>query len=151
MKNKEINTFRDRHFFLSNFYPSKIIYNGLGYATAEHFFQSRKVGGLWDRRDTINASTPKLAKKQGRKVLLRSDWDEIKDDIMLIAVRLKFLQNKDLAEKLMETGETHLIEGNYWHDNYWGDCHCDKCKTKHGLNLLGYTLMIVRNELLIAE
>ena len=35
------------------------------------------------RRAIANASTPGLAKKMGRSVSLRPDWEDIKDDIML--------------------------------------------------------------------
>ena len=40
-----------------------------------------------------------------------------------------------------------LIEGNTWHDNYWGDCSCNRCKSKSGENMLGILLMELRDKL----
>lgn len=37
-----------------------------------------------------------------------------------------------------------IVEGNYWHDNYWGNCTCDKCKNIEGQNKLGKILMKIR-------
>jgi len=59
----------------------------------------------------------------------------------------KFSQNEDLKEKLLNTGEIYLEEGNWWHDNYWGQCNCYRCRNIHGLNKLGKILMQVRDEL----
>ena len=44
------------------------------------------------------------------------------------------------------TGDAELIEGNTWHDNYWGVCSCSKCNGR-GKNRLGKLLMKVREEL----
>jgi len=77
---------------------------------------------------------------------LRSDWDEIKDSIMLEIVRIKFNSHKDLADKLLATEDKILIEGNTWHDKYWGICYCEKCNGE-GKNVLGGILMQVRSEL----
>jgi hypothetical protein len=40
-----------------------------------------------------------------------------------------------------------LIEGNWWHDNFYGSCTCNKCVNK-GENNLGKILMKIREELL---
>ena len=83
-----------------------------------------------------------------RLTLVRYDWDEIKGEVMLPIVREKFKQNPDLAEKLLATGNAYLIEGNYWHDNYFGICTCKECHHKgEGKNVLGRILMQVRDEL----
>jgi predicted NAD-dependent protein-ADP-ribosyltransferase YbiA (DUF1768 family) len=43
-----------------------------------------------------------------------------------------------------------MIEGNWWHDNFWGDCYCNNKSGKHpeclkpGLNKLGLLLMNLR-------
>lgn len=65
---------------------------------------------------------------------------------MLIALRKKF-NNSVLKKKLLATGDALLIEGNTCHDNYWGDCKCEKCKDIKGENRLGQLLMQVREEL----
>jgi ribA/ribD-fused uncharacterized protein len=92
------------------------------------------------------APTPGKAKRLGRAITLRTDWETVKYDIMLMGLRLKFC-DKELREKLRKTGDEMLVEGNYWHDNIWGDCSCDACKNRPGRNELGKLLMQVRNEI----
>jgi ribA/ribD-fused uncharacterized protein len=96
------------------------------------------------------APTPGEAKRMGNRVILRSDWEDVKVDIMTEIVFRKFTQNEKLKKKLLATGDMELVEGNYWHDNIWGDCYCDKCKSTNGQNILGIILMEVR-ELLRGE
>jgi predicted NAD-dependent protein-ADP-ribosyltransferase YbiA (DUF1768 family) len=50
----------------------------------------------------------------------------------------------ELKQKLVNTGEILLVEGNCWHDNFWGDCYCPKCFNRMGKNMLGRLLMKVR-------
>jgi ribA/ribD-fused uncharacterized protein len=89
------------------------------------------------------AGTPGKAKKLGRKVKIRPDWESVKVFIMEELLRLKF-SNPDLLRRLVQTnGE--LVEGNTWHDNFWGDCNCNKCKAK-GVNMLGKLLVKIRSE-----
>ena len=64
-------------------------------------------------------------------------------------LRLKFAQPY-LRDLLIATGEQKLIEGNYWHDNFWGSCSCEKCGDK-GENHLGRLLMKLRSEYKNAE
>jgi predicted NAD-dependent protein-ADP-ribosyltransferase YbiA (DUF1768 family) len=59
----------------------------------------------------------------------------------------KFSQNVELKEKLLATGNKHLIEGTYWHDNCWGDCYCEDCVDIVGENRLGEILMEIRSDL----
>ena len=80
------------------------------------------------------------AKKAGREIICRSDWKEIKDSVMELALRIKF-QNKVLCEKLLNTGNSELVEGNWWGDTYWGVCE------GKGENRLGKILMKIRDEL----
>jgi hypothetical protein len=56
---------------------------------------------------------------------------------------------KELRKKLLATGDATLIEGNYWHDNYWGVCTCENCVSNGivGRNRLGTLLMKVREEI----
>ena len=72
---------------------------------------------------------------------MRTDFDTVKDDVMLYCIRLKVLQNKDVAAALLDSGDKTLIE-NSPTDYYWG---CGKNGT--GQNQLGKTLMLVRDEL----
>ena len=132
--------------FLSNFYPSTIYHDGITYPTNEHFFQAMKTLDIDERKAIAAAETPGLAKRMGRNVKLRPDWEKIKVDVMRLGLILKFT-DAELAEKLIATGDEELVEGNWWHDNTWGNCHCTACSRKGGRNLLGMLLMEVRKEL----
>ena len=84
-----------------------------------------------------------MSKRAGRRVKLRKDWEEVKLRIMEEVVRAKFLQHPDLANKLIDTGDEELIEGNCWNDRFWGV----DIRTGIGENNLGKILMKVRSEL----
>ena len=62
-------------------------------------------------------------------------------------VKAKFSQNENLRQMLLDTNNEELIEGNWWHDNCWGDCSCERCKDIKGQNNLGKILMRVREEI----
>ena len=132
--------------FLSNFYPSTIYHEGITYPTNEHFFQAMKTLDIDERKAIAAAETPGLAKRMGRNVKLRPDWEQVKVDVMRTGLMLKFT-DAALAEKLLATGDEELVEGNWWHDNTWGNCHCTECSRKGGRNLLGMLLMELRKEL----
>lgn len=140
-----IDKFDGENFFLSNFYGCEVTYDGITYKNSEAAFQAQKVANPNKRGAFANLS-PSEAKKLGRKVELRSDWESVKDKYMYAICYAKFSQNPHLKEKLLETGGEFLEEGNYWHDNYWGICSCDKCKEKLGQNKLGQILMTLRLE-----
>lgn len=141
-----INKFAGEYAFLSNYYPSPFIHDGIEYPTVEHFFQAAKTLDIQKRKAIAAAKTPGLAKRMGRSVQLRSDWKKVKVYYMELGLRLKFA-NKDLAEKLLATGDEELIEGNWWHDNTWGSCMCDKCINIPGRNMLGMLLMDLRKKM----
>ena len=138
--------FDGEYAFLSNFYNSPIFYEGITYPTNEHFFQAMKTLDPAERQKIASAKTPGLAKRLGRNVQLRPDWEKVKVDVMRTGLMLKFTDAK-LAEKLIATGDEELVEGNWWHDNTWGNCHCTECSRKGGRNLLGMLLMELRKEL----
>jgi ribA/ribD-fused uncharacterized protein len=90
------------------------------------------------------ARTPGLAKHMGRAVELRPFWNDIRNDVMRSLLRAKF-SDPELAEELLDTGDKTLIEGNTWHDTYWGATQVDGKWV--GANHLGRLLMLVRKEL----
>ena len=152
-----INSFRGRWAFLSNFYPCKIDHQGITYPSTEHFYVAMKVNTdqlvngrmlpVSDVREMISKiTTPGQAKRFGKTLSLRKDWDEVRLKVMEWCLRQKFTKHEDLKEMLLQTGEDELIEGNYWHDIYFGVCSCDKCGNK-GHNHLGKLLMKVRGEI----
>lgn len=138
---KNIDKFERQYAFLSNYYDSPIIYDGLVYPTVEHAFQAAKTMVLEQRRLISEMKTPGEAKRAGRKVTLRYDWENVKDAVMEQCIYMKFIMHPDLAEKLLATGDAYLIEGNTWNDTYWGVCKGT------GKNQLGKTLMKVRKTL----
>ena len=111
-----INKFEKEYFFLSNFYPCHIEYEGLEYNSVEAAFQAAKTLDMRTRKQFCNL-TPNIAKKQGRKVKLRTDWEQVKKDIMFELVSKKF-QDEHLKQMLLATNDEELVEGNTWHDTY---------------------------------
>ncbi len=71
---------------------------------------------------------------------MRDDWEAVKEDVMINALRKKF-QSPELRQMLLSTGKQELIE-NSPYDRYWG-CGRDG----RGNNRLGKLLMQVREEL----
>lgn len=147
--NDLIDNFQGVHRFLSNFWVAMVFYEDRAWPSSEHAYQAMKTLDK-DQQEAIRiCQSPGAAKKLGRQVTIRGDWDEVRIGIMTDIVREKFKQNPIILRKLLETGDKILIEGNRWHDNVWGDCNCNKrigCQTK-GTNHLGKILMKVREEL----
>lgn len=134
---------REEYGEFSNFSPHGVEMDGLWYPTIEHYFQAMKFPGHEQSEKIRCAANPKVAKQLGRtrKVALRSDWEEIKLDIMRSAVRKKFSTHDELRQKLINTGEEELIEAAPA-DYFWG-----RGKSGTGKNWLGRILMEVREEL----
>jgi len=128
--------------FLSNFAYASVHYEGILYPTSEHAYQAAKFAPIKTKKYIARLQTPNLAKQAGRRPGLREDWEEVKDMIMYEIVLLKFVQNDEIRRRLLATGEEILVEGNTWHDTYWG-----QCPVGNGRNQLGITLMRVREEL----
>jgi ribA/ribD-fused uncharacterized protein len=133
--------------FLSNFHPVPIRFMGLDWPTVEHAYQAQKTTEKPLQEHIRNLPSAGAAKRAGRVVPLRYRWDIIKAPIMRQLVRCKFMQHPVLAHALLGTGSEELIEGNSWHDNFFGDCTCVACANVVGLNWLGILLMEVRQEL----
>lgn len=140
-----VTSFSGKYDFLSNFYPCIITYDGYTVPSAEHAFQAAKAADSYTKSLIVNAETPGKAKRLGRRCNMRQDWELIKDKVMLDILRQKFAPGTPLAVKLDQTGSAILVEGNTWHDNYWGSCSCDRCQND-GQNVLGQLLIKVRSE-----
>lgn len=147
---KMIHGFNNPYDFLSNFYACETEYEGQWYPTSEHAFQAAKTLDKDLRIFIKMAPTPGEAKKRGRNLQLRSDWEQVKDQVMYEIVKNKFT-NPDMRQHLIAAineGYDGFCEDNWWHDNYWGDCQCEKCKNIEGQNKLGKILMRVANEII---
>lgn len=146
---KEIKGFFGEYRFLSNFHLCSVVFDGIMYQHSEGAYQAAK-STFKEEKELFTTMTPTEAKKAGRKVTLRSDWEYKKDVIMFRILTDKFVRNKDLTEKLKDTGEAYLEETNWWHDHYWGTSYPVAGfvpPQTAGQNQLGKLLMIIRDML----
>ena len=141
-----INRFDEDYRFLSNFWLTPVIFEGDTYPSTEHAYQAAKTLDKGARMDIKGLTSPGKAKRAGMKVALRPDWESIKNDIMLNLIREKF-KNPELKQKLIDTKDETLIEGNNWGDSYWG--MIKENGQDIGQNMLGKMLMQVRKEITI--
>lgn len=135
-----IDSFRGKYHFLSNFYSCPIVVEGVPYLNAEATFQAFKLSNVSERHIFSNL-TPSEAKRTGRRVLLRPDWESVKENLMYEVIKAKFSSRDALKIALLETGSARLVEGNDWGDHYWGVVN------GVGKNRLGELLMRLRTEL----
>jgi len=136
-----INSFTGEYAFLSNFYPSFIVHEGILYPTVEHAYQASKTYILEEKLQIQGLEKPGQAKRVGRNVTLRDDWEKVKVPIMFSLLKQKFTEHPELQFKLLETHPRPLIEGNNWGDTFWGVCN------GVGKNVLGDLLETVRFDL----
>lgn len=144
---KKVLEFKGEHRFLSNFYVGQpIVVGPWTFKTGEHFYQALKTEKFSEVKEIADSQQPYQAKKLGRKVTLRDNWEEVKDRAMEIVVARKFFSDPLAMNRLMDLDGLDLVEGNTWHDNYWGSCTCLDCGPKPKMNMLGKTLMNFRDE-----
>lgn len=128
----------------SNMSPSPIVLDGLHWDTVEHFFQAQKgprACGATPFGDELvrSAPDPWEAKRRGRSLALRPDWEHVKYDVMMRGLKAKFERPYERGV-LLGTG-TRWIREDSPTDFVWG-------WRNGGLNLLGLALMHVRLEIL---
>jgi hypothetical protein len=138
---------RDPYGELSNFAPFPIRLQEKVWPTSEHYFQGQKFAGTRDEEEVRRAGSPMIAARMGRSRSrpLRKDWERVKDQVMLEALRAKFAQHDGLRELLLGTGDARLVEHTS-NDRYWADGGDGT-----GRNQLGELLMKVRSELKAAR
>jgi ribA/ribD-fused uncharacterized protein len=144
---------RESFGFLSHFHPAPIEIDGEIWATVEHFYQAHKSSDPAYREAIRNAETPGAAKRlaadpsakrakrswfKHNDALPRSDWRDVKLDIMRRADLAKFAQHADLAHLLLATGDAELIEDSPT-EPFWGTG-----PDGQGPNWAGRVLMEVR-------
>jgi ribA/ribD-fused uncharacterized protein len=137
-----IDLFSHEHAFLSNFHDSPVLFDGETYPTVEHAYQAAKTTDPAERRKIREARSAGLAKRLGKKLQLRSGWNDMRVGVMLDLLREKF-SDPIMRQQLLDTGDAELVEGNGWGDQFWG---VDD-RTGRGKNMLGKLLMQVRMEL----
>lgn len=132
-----IDSFRGEYRFLSNFYACPIVYEGDLYPSLEHAFQAAKTVDSDERKVVRTQTTAGNAKRAGRRVAKRAEWDSIRVSVMRELLYQKF-NDPQLRQRLLNTGDVELVEGNDWGDVFWGVCR------GRGENWLGRLLMEVR-------
>lgn len=110
--------------------------------TNEHFYQAAKCMDINDVFKIRDCPTPGDAKRLGGTIRLISTWEDIKEDVMMAGLDLKF-QDPGLERLLLETGDEELQEGNAHGDVYWGRVW--KGGKWVGENRLGELLMELRD------
>lgn len=143
-----IEAFQGPYRFLSNFWTEP---DG---TSVEIEYQRSKCKYQGDRA-RFDGLAPTEAKRHGHWLKeagrQRDDWYEVNTEIMWFYVAKKFADHDALWTSLLRTHGSVLIEGNHWHDTFWGVCNglCFSAKTpRHkpmGANGLGEILMLVRS------
>jgi ribA/ribD-fused uncharacterized protein len=142
-----IDRFRGGHFFLSNVSPAPTPHRGRLFPTSEHAYMAARTSDAAAIEAIMATADPLDAQRIGRAAALVDDWDRRRFAVMEEIVAAKFGHNLELADKLVATGGTLLVEGNDWHDQTWGSCRCDDHRDTPGANALGVILMAVRMRL----
>lgn len=138
---QEIKGFFGRYRWLSNFWEVPVTYCGRIYPTAENAYQAAKVEDLTEElAKKFTSMTPGGAKRLGKRVKLKANWDKIKFAVMREILVSKFCGDDTLRRQLIATGDAYLEETNSWGDKCWG------VYRGVGDNNLGKLLMEIRAE-----
>ena len=142
----------------SNWYKADFEYAGKKFISAEQYMMYHKMMqfGAFDVAERIlNETDQGTIKSLGRTKIDSFDpklWDKTKYAIVKRGIRAKFMQNPELLQQLLDTGNALLAECSK-NDKQWGigiditdESRMDTTKW-HGQNLLGRILMEIRQEL----
>jgi ribA/ribD-fused uncharacterized protein len=134
-----INKFDGKYRWLSNFANVNVLFDGVTYPSVENAYQAAKTTNLIQRKffETCSAVA---AKRAGKLLDIRPDWESIKVKIMQLLNQQKYNQ-EPYREALLQTGDQTIKEGNYWGDTFWGVCN------GVGKNTLGRLIMDIRDDL----
>ena len=130
MSVKVIESFRGGNGFLSNFLEKPILVDNRIFDSLEAAYQCEKA--VEERKNEFLGIPANVAKRLGRAQPKPKNWDLRKVGIMKRLLRIKF-SDVILRQRLLATGDAELIEGNWWHDEFWGICSCPK----HGKGHIG--------------
>ena len=136
---ENITEFKNENRWLSNMWHCKIWYGGHFYGSVEHAYVAAKTLDVGERHKIRYIREPHTAKKYGRSLILRDNWNILKLGYMEAFLIQKFDPDTKLGQKLIDTGDVLLVEGNYWNDTFWGVCR------GKGENNLGKLLMKIRD------
>jgi ribA/ribD-fused uncharacterized protein len=138
--------FQDEYKWLSNFAPVEIEYGGMLFPSTENAYQACKSNSL-EHATKCSLCAPNISKRLGKICKQRKDWLDIRMKVMYDLTMLKY-KHVEFAIQLINIGEQEIVEGNMWHDNFWGNCMCPKCSGFKGENNLGKIIMNVRKEII---
>ena len=143
--------------FLSNWYLSEFTIDGITFSSMEQYMMYQKAV-LFEDADVaeqiVETDDVVIIKELGRKVsgYIDSVWNGMRQVIIYKGLLEKFRQNEDLGKALLNTGNNILAECAV-KDRIWGiglsmtDERRNDINAWNGQNLLGYSLMLVRDEL----
>ncbi len=135
--------------WFSNFvdFDQPLVYEGISYQCPETFYQAMKVDRMavdcQQLRQRISLMSALESKRFSKTITVRANWDDVKLLVMWKALHWKFAPGTKWS-KVLSNCDVPIVEKNYWHDNFWGSCTCDKCGDT-GKNMLGKMLMAIRN------
>lgn len=144
--------------YLSQWYPSTFQWNGIYYKNAEAWMMAEKARLFKDQDSMfliLSKSTSAEMKELGRKIknFDQKVWDENKYNIVKMGNFLKFTQNPELLQHLLEDGKNRRFVECNKDDKVWGigrgmtDPLIDAEEYWHGENLLGKVLDGVRADI----
>ncbi len=143
--------------YLSNWCLSTFIIDNITFSSMEQYMMYKKAIQFNDIKianEIINETDVAKIKSLGRMVSGYDEtiWNGVRQIIIYQGLLAKFSQNSELKEKLKSTGKLTIVECSV-KDLIWGiglsmidNNRFDRTKWK-GQNLLGYTLMLVREQL----
>lgn len=131
--------------FLSNMYPCTlrmyVLDKTYTFSSSEAAFHAGKCQDPADIQRIAATKTGNEAKRLGRKVKMRPNWDTYRISWMARVLECKFRQNPELAQQLLDTYPLTLRETNTWKDTFWG------IYKGQGENHLGILLMELRQSM----
>lgn len=141
----------------SNWHPSVFVHNGIKFNRGEQYMMYSKAmlfGDVETAQKILESNDPGIQKKLGRQVKDYNEdiWAEKRVDIMVSGLIEKFKQNPEMLKVLLDTGDDEIVEASPF-DTVWGiglTAKDPRSKNKEqwlGQNLLGITLMKVRDEI----
>jgi len=138
-----IKQFQGEYRWLSNFVPCNVVLDGIAYQSVEHAYQSAKSElAEWKKFCASPDTYSAYVKKASRKIKPVDNWDTVKVEVMTDLLLQKFSQ-EPYKQKLLDTGDLHIQEGNTWGDTFWGV----DLRTGKGQNILGKMIMEIRSKL----
>lgn len=143
--------------FLSNWYTSNFEIDGRKFSSMEQYMMYKKAMCFHDENvaeQIMAIDDVATIKKLGRLVSGYDDniWSGIRQIVVYEGLIQKFIQNQDLRNLLLGTHDGILAECAV-RDCIWGiglsmkDTRRYDINEWKGMNLLGYSLMMVRNKL----